>query len=101
MVAEGGGECGTDNARTLCVLCHASVTAEQARARRGHKRSRQGGGGGGGGSGVGGYDEEEEEAEEEEEEGDGSPAKRLRGAAALRGKEGAENGGDGANMAPF
>lgn len=54
MVAEGGGECGTDNARTLCVLCHASVTAEQVRAGRGHKRRQRGGGaGGGGGDGAG------------------------------------------------
>lgn len=42
MVAEGGGECGADNARTLCVICHAGVTAEQARARRGVKRGGQG-----------------------------------------------------------
>ncbi len=26
----GGGECGLDNVRTLCVPCHAAVTAEQA-----------------------------------------------------------------------
>ena len=25
----GGGECGLDNIRTLCVLCHADATARQ------------------------------------------------------------------------
>ena len=28
-VAEGGGLCGLDNMRTLCVLCHADATREQ------------------------------------------------------------------------
>jgi hypothetical protein len=32
-VYAGGGECGLDNMRTLCVLCHAEVTARQARSR--------------------------------------------------------------------
>mmetsp|Transcript_1945 Transcript_1945/g.3107 ORF Transcript_1945/g.3107 Transcript_1945/m.3107 type:complete len:159 (-) Transcript_1945:84-560(-) len=30
-VSMGGGECGLENIRTLCVLCHARVTAEQHR----------------------------------------------------------------------
>lgn len=38
MVAEGGGLCDTTNGRALCVLCHASVTAEQSRLGRGDKR---------------------------------------------------------------
>ncbi|XP_060077522.1 DNA annealing helicase and endonuclease ZRANB3-like [Ylistrum balloti] len=32
-VWEGGGECDIDNLRTLCVICHQKVTAEQARKR--------------------------------------------------------------------
>jgi len=32
-VWEGGGECDIDNLRTLCVLCHQKVTAEQAKTR--------------------------------------------------------------------
>ncbi|KAJ8308699.1 hypothetical protein KUTeg_013573 [Tegillarca granosa] len=32
-VWEGGGECDIDNLRTLCVLCHMKVTAEQAKKR--------------------------------------------------------------------
>ncbi|CAM9153911.1 unnamed protein product [Discosporangium mesarthrocarpum] len=32
-VFEGGGECGVDNLRTLCVLCHADVTKRQSRER--------------------------------------------------------------------
>jgi hypothetical protein len=27
-VIEGGGECGIENIRTLCLGCHANVTAE-------------------------------------------------------------------------
>ncbi len=88
MVAEGGGECGMDNARTLCVLCHASVTAEQARGRRGHKRRLRGAHGG-------------------EGEGEGSPAKRSRSAPASVGVQGSsheggeENEGNGAHRVPL
>ena len=32
-VEEGGGECGLDGLRTLCIPCHRKVTAEQARRR--------------------------------------------------------------------
>lgn len=30
-VHAGGGECGIENMRTLCVVCHADVTAQQAK----------------------------------------------------------------------
>ncbi len=44
-VVEGGGECGLENYRTLCFVCHKKVSAEQARARtefrRLKKRERQ------------------------------------------------------------
>ncbi|KAJ7564591.1 hypothetical protein O6H91_02G024600 [Diphasiastrum complanatum] len=33
-VFEGGGECNLENMRTLCVACHAKVTAEQQKRRR-------------------------------------------------------------------
>ncbi len=33
-VAEGGGECGMGNYRTLCFICHKKISAEQARARK-------------------------------------------------------------------
>ena len=32
-VVEGGGECGLDNYKTLCFVCHKRVSAEQARMR--------------------------------------------------------------------
>lgn len=32
-VVEGGGECGLENYRTLCFVCHKKVSAEQARMR--------------------------------------------------------------------
>ncbi len=34
-VVEGGGECGLDNLRTLCIRCHRKETAELARRRSG------------------------------------------------------------------
>lgn len=37
-VYKGGGECGVENLRTLCVVCHAKVTAEQARERAAERR---------------------------------------------------------------
>lgn len=40
-VAQGGGECDEDNLRTLCVLCHAAVTAEQAKERARENRRRK------------------------------------------------------------
>lgn len=39
-VVEGGGECGLDNLRTLCIPCHRRNTAELAR-RRAETRRRQ------------------------------------------------------------
>lgn len=36
-VWQGGGECGLDNMRTLCVCCHADVTARQATERAASK----------------------------------------------------------------
>jgi hypothetical protein len=41
QVFGGGGECGLDNIRTLCVLCHADATARQAalRPHRSHRRA--------------------------------------------------------------
>lgn len=42
QVSRGGGECGDDNLRTLCVLCHAVVTAKQHAERvRSRRRKRQ------------------------------------------------------------
>lgn len=42
---QGGGECGVDNLRTLCVLCHAEVTRvqtiERAAARRLDKENKR------------------------------------------------------------
>lgn len=42
---QGGGECGVDNLRTLCVLCHAEVTrvqtTERAAARRLEKEKKR------------------------------------------------------------
>jgi 5-methylcytosine-specific restriction enzyme A len=38
-VVEGGGECGLDNIRTLCVPCHKDVTRELARRRAEARRS--------------------------------------------------------------
>ena len=40
-VYEGGGLCSLDNLRTLCVMCHNTVTNEQNRQRRKHKRIQQ------------------------------------------------------------
>jgi 5-methylcytosine-specific restriction enzyme A len=43
-VSEGGGECGLENIRTLCVPCHKTRTAEQAKQRakrRAVERARQ------------------------------------------------------------
>jgi 5-methylcytosine-specific restriction endonuclease McrA len=40
-VAQGGGECDEDNIRTLCVLCHAAVTAEQAKERARENRRKK------------------------------------------------------------
>jgi hypothetical protein len=39
-VADGGGECGEDNIRTLCVVCHIRLTAEQNSGPRMGKRKR-------------------------------------------------------------
>ena len=67
-VHRGGGSCGVGNLRTLCVPCHAAVTAgqarERARWRRREKRMKQergGGKGGEGGNDDGDGDEEEED----------------------------------------
>lgn len=38
-VAEGGGECGLDNVRTLCIPCHRKVTAELRRRLRQRKQA--------------------------------------------------------------
>lgn len=38
-VAEGGGGCGLDNLRTLCIPCHRAATAELA-GRRAHRRKK-------------------------------------------------------------
>lgn len=38
--SQGGGGCGIENLRTLCVLCHKKVTADQARARAAERRRR-------------------------------------------------------------
>lgn len=38
-VYEGGGQCSVENLRTLCVICHKKVTAEQAAARSKKKRA--------------------------------------------------------------
>ncbi len=35
-VVEGGGECGLDNYRTLCLVCHADETARLRQRRAGH-----------------------------------------------------------------
>ncbi|CAM9985358.1 unnamed protein product, partial [Hapterophycus canaliculatus] len=37
-VYQGGGECGVDNLRTLCVLCHSEVTREQTAERAAARR---------------------------------------------------------------
>lgn len=97
MVAEGGGECGADNARTLCVICHAGVTAEQARAKRGRKR--------GGQSLVlvvmaPGGPNPPKRTRPSSASSSASSAGTVAGVSAAR--EGEENGGDGANRArPF
>ncbi len=39
-VVEGGGGCGLENYRTLCVLCHRAETAELASRRAGLRRPR-------------------------------------------------------------
>jgi 5-methylcytosine-specific restriction protein A len=38
-VVEGGGECGLENLRTLCIPCHKKETAELARRRAERRRS--------------------------------------------------------------
>ena len=40
-VHRGGGECGIDNMRSLCVLCHARVTSIQASQRREERRDER------------------------------------------------------------
>lgn len=40
-VVEGGGECGLDNLRTLCIPCHARVTRELARRRAGKRKAEK------------------------------------------------------------
>ncbi|CAM9524911.1 unnamed protein product, partial [Ectocarpus fasciculatus] len=35
---QGGGECGVDNLRTLCVLCHSEVTRVQTTERAATRR---------------------------------------------------------------
>jgi 5-methylcytosine-specific restriction enzyme A len=37
-VAEGGGECGLENYRTLCFICHKNLSAKQARERAEQRR---------------------------------------------------------------
>jgi hypothetical protein len=65
-VWEGGGECGIENMRTLCVCCHAVVTASQAkeRAKRKGKRQEEGM--------EARAEEEREKARQEEEEAGGA-----------------------------
>lgn len=66
-VHRGGGACGVGNLRTLCVPCHAEVTAaqarERARRRRREKRRKENGGGG-----VG--DDAEDENDDDDGDGD-------------------------------
>jgi 5-methylcytosine-specific restriction protein A len=38
-VAEGGGQCGLENFRTLCFVCHKKQSAEQAKARAAARRA--------------------------------------------------------------
>lgn len=40
-VIAGGGECGIDNYRTLCFVCHKNASAEQARARASARRLKK------------------------------------------------------------
>ena len=40
-VAEGGGQCGLENFRTLCYVCHKKQSAEQARARAAARRAQR------------------------------------------------------------
>jgi len=40
-VIEGGGECGLDNYRTLCIPCHKKVTAELAARRAEERKAKQ------------------------------------------------------------
>jgi 5-methylcytosine-specific restriction endonuclease McrA len=40
-VCEGGGECGLDGLRTLCIACHRRVTAELAARRARRNRPQQ------------------------------------------------------------
>ena len=72
-VHRGGGSCGVGNLRTLCVPCHAGVTAVQAseRARR-RRRERREQGGRGELRGGGGAEEDgrEEGGDEDGEDGD-------------------------------
>ena len=39
-VSEGGGQCEIDNYRTLCYVCHKTVSAQQASARAARRRAR-------------------------------------------------------------
>ena len=40
-VAEGGGQCGLDNFRTLCFVCHKKQSAAQASARAAQRRAQK------------------------------------------------------------
>eukprot|EP00802_Teleaulax_amphioxeia_P027269 Tamp_28565.p2 GENE.Tamp_28565~~Tamp_28565.p2 ORF type:complete len:161 (+),score=10.69 Tamp_28565:208-690(+) len=40
-VFDGGGLCGVDNIRTLCVCCHALITREQSRLRADRRRVKR------------------------------------------------------------
>jgi hypothetical protein len=40
-VVEGGGECGLENYRTVCFICHKRISAEQARARANVRRLKR------------------------------------------------------------
>lgn len=40
-VVEGGGECGSEGFRTLCIPCHKRVTAELAKRRAAGKRQEK------------------------------------------------------------
>lgn len=40
-VVDGGGECGAENLRTLCVLCHSDVTYENNRQRKKQRIRKQ------------------------------------------------------------
>jgi 5-methylcytosine-specific restriction endonuclease McrA len=40
-VIEGGGECGLENLRTLCILCHKKVTKELAARRAANRKTEK------------------------------------------------------------